>query len=205
MTETVTRASMTPARRMDAAQRREQILVCATRLFEQQPYNDVQLADIADQAGIGRPLIHHYFGTKRELYLEVVRRTSYVPAVAVKAVGEGTLEERVDASITRWLTVARRHRNLWASTLFSEGSGLDPEITRILQEADEIAAERMVEALGLASRGDDAVLRAMVLAFGSLAKAASRQWLVTGSLTREQAHSLLTRTLLTIVRDVAPG
>jgi AcrR family transcriptional regulator len=198
-------AAGTQTRRMDANERREQILTCAMRLFEQFPYNDVSTADIAKEAGIGRPLIHHYFGTKRELYLEVVRRLSYVPAVAVKAIGQGSLEERVEASIERWLTVAKRHRNLWSSTITVEGSGLDREIQRILHEADEIAADRMLEALGLTDTGPGHdVLRAMILAYGGLAKSASRQWLVSQTMTREQVHTLLTRTLLTIIRDVAP-
>jgi AcrR family transcriptional regulator len=189
---------------MDPAERREQILATAMRLFEQHSYAEVATADIASAAGVARPLIHHYFGTKRELYLEVVRRLSYVPAVAVKAVSGNTLEQRVDAAITRWLTVAWRHRNMWISTVTMEAP--DREVAQILRQADEIAADRMIEALGLGERGEQlSTLRPMILAYGGLAKAASRQWLVDQSLTREQVHVLLTRTLLTIVRDVVPG
>lgn len=192
-------------RRMDATERREQILSCAMRLFERLPYNEVSTADIAREAGIGRPLIHHYFGTKRELYLEVVRRLSYVPAVAVKSIPHGSLEERAEASIDRWLTIVWRHRNMWLSTISMESSGRDREIERILNDADEIAADRMLEALGITpGRPEYDRLRAMILAYGGLAKAASRQWLVNDALTRDEVHALLTRTLLTIVRDVAP-
>jgi AcrR family transcriptional regulator len=190
---------------MDASERRELILRSAMRLFEQQSYSEVSLADIAQGAGIGRPLVHHYFGTKRDLYIEVIRRLSYVPAVAVRSIAHGSLEERIDAAIDRWLTVARRHRNLWSSTVAVEGPGFDREIERILEDAGQVAVERMLEALGLAEveAGGD-VLRTLVLAYGGLAKAASQQWLVTQTMTREQIHSLLTKTLLTIIRDVAP-
>lgn len=187
--------------RMDATERREQILGAAMRLFEQSTYNEVSIADIAGAAEVARPLIHHYFGTKRDLYLEVVRRLSYVPPIAVKGVSAGTLAERVDASITRWLTVAWRHRNMWVSTIAMQAP--DREVAQILQQADDIAADRMIEALGL-SDTNLPKLRAMVLAYGALAKAASRQWLVDQTLTREEVHALLTGTLLTIVRDVAP-
>jgi AcrR family transcriptional regulator len=188
---------------MDATERREQILTAAMRLFEQRSYNEVSTADIATAAGVARPLIHHYFGTKRELYLEVVRRLCYVPAIAVKGISKGSLDERVDASIERWLTVAWRHRNMWLSTITMEGS--DREVGQILRQADEIAADRMLEALGLTEANDLPRLRAMILAYGGLAKAASRQWLIDQSLTRAEVHTLLTRTLLTIVRDVAPA
>jgi AcrR family transcriptional regulator len=194
---------------MGAAERREQILACAVRHFEQRSYNEVSTAEIAKDAGVGRPLIHHYFGTKRELYLEVVRRLSfvpsYVPAAAVKGIPLDSLEARIEASIDRWLTVAWRHRSMWISTITMDGAGRDKEVDRILQQADEIAADRMLEALGLVASPDYSRLRVMTLAYGGLAKAASRQWLVHEALTRAEIHALLSKTMLTIVRDVAPA
>jgi len=191
--------------RMSATDRREQIIACAMRLFEQKSYSDVSTAEIASEAGIGRPLIHHYFGTKRELYLEVVRRLSYVPATAISNIPDGSLEERIDASIERWLAVAWRHRKMWLSTITMETSGRDRAVEQILQQADDIAAERMLEAIGLAGDTDDhKKLHSMVRAFGGMARVASRLWLVDQSLTREEVHAMLTRTLLCIVKDVAP-
>jgi AcrR family transcriptional regulator len=190
---------------MDATERREQILTCAMRLFEKHPYSEVSTSDIATEAGIARPLIHHYFGTKHELYLEVVRRLSYVPAAAISSIPEGTLEERIDASIERWLTVAKRHRNMWLSTITMEGSGRDHAISQILQQADEIAADRILEALDLTGTGPDQLrLHAMVRAYGGMAKVASRLWLVDQTLSREEVHALLTQTLRSIVEEVAP-
>lgn len=192
-------------RRLDPTERREQILSCATRLFEDRAYGEVSTADIAAAAGIGRPLIHHYFGTKRELYLEVVRRVAYVPAVAVHGVAKGDLDQRIDSSIARWLDVAWRHRRLWMATITPEGPGRDREIEQILRNADEVAANRMVEALGLEKHPDVAMLRTLMLAFGPLAKAASRQWLVAGELTRPQIHVLLTTVVRALVIQVLPA
>ena len=72
-------AKTAESKRMDGYERREQIITCAMRLFEK-GYSEVSIGDIADAAGIARPLIHHYFGTKRDLYLEVVRRLSHITA-----------------------------------------------------------------------------------------------------------------------------
>lgn len=192
--------------RMGADERREQILSCAMVAFEETPYNDVSMGDIAARAGIARPLIHHYFGTKRELYLEVVRRLTFVPASAVKVIAHGSLAERADATIDRWLRAARRHRNLWSAMFTFEGPARDLEIEKILYEADQIAADRMLEALGLDGAGPGLPqLRAMMLAHGGMMKAATRQWLVNDTLTREQVHVLLVRTLISVVHEVAPS
>src|SRR4051812_5171083 len=66
-------------RRLEPDARREQLLECAVRLFGEKPYAEVSTAEIAAEAGIARGLLNHYFGTKRDLYLEVVRRLVFVP------------------------------------------------------------------------------------------------------------------------------
>jgi AcrR family transcriptional regulator len=193
---------------MVPAARREQILSVAARHFEERSYSEVSTNSIAKDAGVGRPLIHYYFGTKRELYLEVVRRYAMVPpdvpAAAVRGIAEDALEERIHASIDYWLSVTSRHRSIWTSTISIEAPTRDGEIERILEQADEIAADRMLEALGLAAHPHRRRLHAMFLAFGGLARAAGRQWLVRDTLTREEVTVLLSQSLLMIIRDIAP-
>ena len=65
--------------RMDPDERRGQIVLVAARLFGERPYSEVSITDIAGEAGIARGLLHHYFGSKRELYLEVVRMAARAP------------------------------------------------------------------------------------------------------------------------------
>ena len=108
--------------------------------------------------------------------------------------------------IDRWLDVAWRHREMWISTVMSDDLRRDPEMDRILQDADDVAARRMMDALEIRpSEGSEAAVHSMIVAYGGLAKAASKQWLVTGALDREQVHLLLVRSLLAIVRDVLPA
>jgi hypothetical protein len=62
----------------------------------------------------------------------------------------------------------------------------------------------MLEALGLDEDPHHERLHAMFLAFGGLARAAGRQWLVRNTLSRDEVAELLTQSLLTIICDVAP-
>jgi AcrR family transcriptional regulator len=192
--------------RLEAERRREQILAVAARHFEERRYSDVSTGAIADEAGVGRPLIHYYFGTKRELYLEVVRRFAlvppHVPAVAVQGIAPDALEERIRASIDYWLSVTSRHKSMWTSTISVDAQ--DHDIQRIIEQADDVAADRMLEALGLDQHPKRDRLHAMFLAFGGLARAAGRQWLVRNTLDRGEVTELLTKSLLTIICDVAP-
>lgn len=190
-------------RRLEPDQRRAQIMACARRLFGERHYEAVSTTELARESGVARGLINHYFGTKRELYLEVVRDLMFVPEYAVERLAHGGLEERVAASMDRFLSVIERNSAMWLATIGTGGYGRDPDVERIMQEADEIAADRMLETVGLqgitAGREE---LRAMIRAFSGMAKAATREWLVSKTLTRDQVHTLLCRTQVTIITDV---
>lgn len=204
--DTATPGPSPSRRRIGSERRREEILAIAARHFECRPYSEVSTTAIADESGVGRPLIHYYFGTKRELYLEVVRRLALVPPNVPAAVVEGippdAVEERVRVSIDYWLTVTARHKAMWTSTISIDAG--DRDLQDILEQADHVAAERMLEALCLEHHPHRTRLHTLLLAFGGLTRAAGRQWLVHNTLSREEVFVLLTQTALAIIRDVLP-
>lgn len=190
-------------RRLEADARREQILDCAVRLFGERPYAAVSTVDLAAQAGVARGLINHYFGTKRGLYLAVVRRMVLLPDMGDALPSDGTLDERVERSVAWFLDTVSAHGKTFVAVIGAEGVGADPEIERILAEADDQAARAVLARLGLAADYSESA-RAAIRAFGGLVKAAVREWLRDGTLSREQVHRLLADVLRTVVRDVLP-
>jgi AcrR family transcriptional regulator len=192
-------------RRLEPDRRREQILGCAIKLFGERPYSAVSTTELAREAGVARGLINHYFGTKRDLYLEVVRQMVTFPEHAVQRLPKGSLAERVEGAVAWFLDMVSVHPKTWLAVIGAEGVGDDPEVERILAEADDIAAQRVLEAVDLADVGahrDE--LRAMIRAYGGLVKAAAREWLVRETMPREHVQRLLTDTLLSILRDTFP-
>ncbi len=199
-----------PARRwqrLEHDERRGQILTCARKLFSERPYASVSTSDIATAAGVTRGLLHHYFGTKRELYLEVMRTLMQTPSNPVPLPAEGRgLEAVIDESVERWLTMLERNRGTWLAAIGAQGLGRDPEVEEIMERAREAAADRLIEAVqGRSARRAPRELRAAMRAYSGFAEAASVQWLEHRRLTREQIHSLLVNGFLAIVRDVVPA
>jgi AcrR family transcriptional regulator len=190
-------------RRLEPDQRRAQILACARRLFGERHYDAVSTTELAKESGVARGLINHYFGTKRELYLEVLRELMFIPEFAVEQLAHGSIEQRATASIERFLTVIERNRSMWLATVGTGGYGRDPDVEQILQEADEIAADRMIQTVGLdhITEGKEE-LRAMIRSFSGMAKTATREWLVRKTLTRDQVQTLLATLLATIITEV---
>ena len=67
--------------RLPAAERRMQLLDCAADLFAQRGYARATTAELAKAAGVTEPIIYRHFKSKRDLFVELIRRT-----------GEQTLE-----------------------------------------------------------------------------------------------------------------
>lgn len=193
-------------RRLDPDARREQILAAAQREFAAKPYSLVSTAEIARAAGVARGLLNHYFGTKRDLYLEAVQQSLAVPPSAVMRLSDGSLTDRVDAAVTWYLDSLDASGTTWINIVGSQSVGRDPDLERILLAAENDWVERVLEAIGLADVTEQREeLRAMIRAYGQLARTAGREWLVKKHLDRAQVHLLLAQCLLTIVDNVLPA
>ena len=125
-------------------ERRSRILAAARRLFSERGFSAVSTTEIAAEAGVARGLINHYFGTKRELYIEVVREMvrfrprSRSPSTSTGPPRRLASSERID----RWLEMVSRNREAWLAAVGAEGLGRDPEIEAVLDEAREQATAR---------------------------------------------------------------
>jgi AcrR family transcriptional regulator len=199
----MTAASQPRWRRLGPDARREQILEAAIRLFGDRPYSAVSTIDIAAEAGVARGLLNHYFGTKRDLYLEVVRRMVLLPDLDAEVDVRGTLAERVAISVDWFLDTVSVHGKTFVAVIGAEGVGADPQIEQILAEADDVAARKVLATVGI--EDPEATGRALIRAYGGLVKAAVREWLRDGTLERRDVHLLLTRVLLAVVQDVVPA
>lgn len=189
------------SRRLEPDARREQILACAARLFGERPYAEVSTTDIAAAAGVARGLLNHYFGTKRDLYLEVVRRMVAVPEVDPVLV-QGSLRRRIDTGVAWFLDSMSAHGRAFTAVTGAGGLGADADVEAILDDADDLAARQVLTVVGLDP--DDDRQRALVRAYAGLAKAAVREWQRGSVVSREDVHRLLATSLTAMVRDVLP-
>lgn len=191
-------------RRLGPDERRSDILAAAVRAFGELPYDAVQLDVIARDAGVARGLVHHYFGTKRSLYLDVVRAMMMVPSTEEVRLPDGSLRERVEASVAWLTTVLAEHGRTWVR-VGASGVGADAEVQAILDEADDRAAEWVLETIGFVGNGRDReVALAAVRAFGGLVKASMREWIDKGTLTEPMVRTILTETLVALADEALP-
>src|SRR5688500_3031803 len=65
-----------PRRRLSAEERRESILDAANHVFGEDGFENVRIDDVATAAGISKALIYEHFGSKQELYGELMSRAA---------------------------------------------------------------------------------------------------------------------------------
>ncbi|MFC6886183.1 TetR/AcrR family transcriptional regulator [Actinomadura yumaensis] len=190
--------------RLSPDERRDQILGVARRMFTELPYADVSTAAIARDAGVQRGLIHYYFGTKRELFLQVVRGLTDEAAVRVPPPdADAPLAETVELCVDLFLDTAEANATTWFAAVDAEGFGQDAELLRIVNRTRDLTVESLLTVLRVPDPSE--TLRAVLRTYSGLADAATRQWLQEKTLDRGQVHTLLARSLLLLLTDIAPA
>lgn len=188
---------------MDADARRRQIVEVAQRLFCQRPYSEVSTSDIANEAGVGRANLHYHFGTKRELYIEVIRNFARLPPLPSSRKRPASLEDNVSYTLEHWLDTVWENRGTFIMIFEAAPINNDREVEAILEEGREAWAARLVELLELPG-GATRSARALIRSFQSMAEAAVEEWIRRERLTRADVLLLLTETLHAVARNVAP-
>ncbi len=167
------RAATGPARRerLDTAERRDQLLAVAKELFMDRPYDEVSMDDLSTRAGVSKGLVFHYFGSKKELYVELVRKGSEELLAATLTPDAMSPLDRLQTGLLAYLQHVEANGKAWV-TLFTSGVGVDPEISAIVDKTRATLAERIVRNLPgssprieLAARGFIGFVEATTLAW----------------------------------------
>lgn len=173
--------------RLQIDERRTQLLALGTKLFSERPYDDVSIDDIAAAAGISKGLLYHYFGSKRELYVETVREASKQLRERVEPDLSLPPAERARMGLEGYLGFVEEHAESFAA-LMRSGVGTDPEVAAVVEETRDAIVARMMESMGIAA--DRRVFRFVLRGWVGLVEAASLDWLAHG---REIAREVVVR------------
>lgn len=129
------------AMRLPAAERREQLLSVALGVFAREGFHQTSMNDIADAAGITKPVLYQHFSSKRELYLALIDEAGRRLIDAVSSAREKTtdgrrLTERGFLGYFTW--VADDHDAFLL--LFGGGARRDPEFNEaVLRITSQVA------------------------------------------------------------------
>jgi AcrR family transcriptional regulator len=192
---------------LEAEERRAQILRVAAQLFSERNYDAVSTAEVAREAGVARGLVNHYFRTKRELYVAVVRSMLEVPDDLFPAPADADDSERnavLSDAVNRWLRTVKANRGTWLACIGAQGFGRDPELEAVLEDARRRIIDQLIAlAWGPPSEAPPEV-RALMRGYEGFAQAITADWLTSGRLPRREVHQLLVQGLVALVDEALP-
>lgn len=189
-------------RRLSGDDRRRQIIGIARDLFAARPYSEVATTEIARAAGVSHGLLTYHFGSKRKLYLEVVRSMLHLPRspspmAAMDPDVDGALEGMTDW----WLSHVEENRELWIALLGARGMGRDPDVEAMLDSYEEASRADLVAYLAARDPADaPPELWTVVAAWQGLAEATAVEWLGRERINRAQAKTLILHALRQLLK-----
>jgi AcrR family transcriptional regulator len=182
--------------RLSTDARREQLVALGVEIFSERPFDDVSIDDIAAGAGISKGLLYHYFPSKRDFYVAVVRHSADEMQAITETDPELEPLDALAAGLDRYLGYVATHARGFA-TVLRAGIGSDPEVAAIVEGVRAAMARRVLDDV---AGGDPApAIRIAVRGWVGFAEAASLEWLERGALSREELRELLIRTLTAAV------
>jgi AcrR family transcriptional regulator len=90
--------------RLPASARRAQLAEVGRRVFAQRGYEAASVEEIAERAGITKPVVYEHFGGKEGLYAVVVdREVEHIVSRIVEAISDGSPRERLEQAALAFL------------------------------------------------------------------------------------------------------
>jgi len=193
-----------PRVRMTPDDRREQLLELGVRLFADRSIDELSIEMLAEEAGISRGLLYHYFGNKRDFHRAVVRKAAD-DLIAITAPSEaGTSFERMLGSLAQYVDYVIANREGYLS-LVKGAAGGNEDMREIYEEARSALTDRIFESSTpeeLAEYGlvDTPAVRLMVRGWSALTEEVVLAWIDDPrGLDRDQLLSALALSLSAIV------
>ncbi len=189
MTDATTRT--TP--RLSRSARRSQLMAAAKTVFVTQGYHAAAMDDIAETAGVSKPVLYQHFPSKLELYVDLLGESADEMVRLVRAALAATTDnhERVDNAVAAYFTFVADNDQAYRLIFESDLRG-QAEVERIVERATDDCISAITDTITTDTGVD--VERARLLASGmvGLSQVSARYWLQQSPhVSRAEAIELL--------------
>ncbi|HVB43598.1 MAG TPA: TetR/AcrR family transcriptional regulator [Streptosporangiaceae bacterium] len=181
--------------RLPRPARRKQLLGAAREVFVAQGYHAAAMDEIAERAGVSKPVLYQHFPGKLELYLALLDESAAELVGAVSAALASTTEnrQRVPATFRAFFDyvsgAGEAFRLVFESDLSNEPA-VRARLDRAMYECAKMISEFIREDAGVLE--EEAELLGMALV--GMAQVSARYWLGSErSIAQESAEGLLAR------------
>ncbi len=165
--------------RLEPDARRAHLLAVGTAVFGSKAYDEVQVDQIAQQAGVSRGLLYHYFPSKRAFfaaivqvgYDEILEATRPDPALSPAA--------QLQAGLEAYFDYVEGHPHMYRA-IFRSAARSEASIQKVVNRNLDRQAQRILKGMGV-SRGKSSLTHLAVRAWMAFLIQAVLDWLDQGA------------------------
>ena len=179
--------------RLPRRERRAQLLESALEVFVHNGYHAAAMDDIAERAGVSKPVLYQHFPGKLDLYLALLDSScdAIIDNCRQALIATPDNKQRVGAAIAAFYDYVGSDtgafRLVFESDLTNEPS-VRQHVDRVTTECAELIAEVIGDDTGLPKQAS----RLLAVSLVGMAQVSARFWLSEqGDLDRDQATSLV--------------
>ncbi|UPT23014.1 TetR/AcrR family transcriptional regulator [Thermobifida alba] len=180
--------------RLPRVARRRQLLAAAQQVFVERGYHAAAMDEIAERAGVSKPVLYQHFPGKLELYLALLEQHSEALVEKQRAALQSTDDnrQRVVASFQAYFDFVSGEGEAFRLVFESDLRNLPA-----VREKTEQTTLRCAELIGEVIRQDTSVSdeEAHLLSIGlvGMAETSARYWLSSGTIPKDAAEQLIAR------------
>ena len=185
----------TASTRLPRPARRRQLLGAAREVFVAQGYHAAAMDEIADRAGVSKPVLYQHFPGKLELYLALLDESVDELVRIVREALASTTDnrQRVPATFTAFFDfvggASEAFRLVFESDLSNEPA-VRERLDRAMRECADMVSRSIIEDTGLA----DTEAQLLGIALVGMAQVTSRYWLSSDHvIAKAEAEQLISR------------
>jgi AcrR family transcriptional regulator len=164
-----------PSSRLPAARRRRQLLDVAVDVFAEKGFHGTSMDEVAEAAGVTKPVLYQHFDSKRELYLELLEDvgSNLVAGVTAAVGGASGPRQQVEAGFEAYFEFVTEQTNAFR-LLFGSGGRRDEEFNDAVRRVEDV----MAAAVAALIETDISADHRQLLGYGivGLAEVTSRHW-----------------------------
>jgi AcrR family transcriptional regulator len=179
--------------RLSRSARRAQLLVAARDVFAAQGYHAAAMDDIAEKAGVSKPVLYQHFPGKLELYRALL--TTYadelVERVAKAIDATANNQERVHAAVSAYFDFVAGEGQAYRLVFESDLRG-EPEAAAVVDGALTRCIDTVANAVTTDAGLDGPRARLLAVGLVGLSQVAAQYWLdAEQGVPRDEAVSLM--------------
>ena len=189
----MTEAPEAPARnvRLSRSARRAQLLVAAREVFAAHGYHSAAMDDIAERAGVSKPVLYQHFPGKLELYRALLTTCAddLVDRVRHAISAPSGNRERVAAAVSAYFDFVAGDGKAYRLIF---GSDLRGDAAEVVEDAMNRCIEKVAAAVTTDAGLDSARARLLAVGLVGLSQVAAQYWLDSEqTVDRDEAVALL--------------